>query len=113
MRRLIILSIAALIASAQPSSALDLSGIKCSDPQLVPVVEDSLRNMKVQGRSLLSHGVSINRISKADTIHASRNKLVCKLTINFSHGGSQSRLRAIYTVQQFSGGRLIGSLSAL
>ena len=113
MRRLIALSIAALIASVQPSSALDLRGIKCGDPQLVPILEKSLQSSKVEGRSLQSYGVSIDRISKAETMHSSRNKLVCKVTIHFSSRGSQSRLRAIYTVQQFSGDRLVGSLSAL
>lgn len=113
MRRLIALSLAALIASVQPSSALDLRGISCSDPQLVPILEKSLQNSKVEGRSLQSYGVSIDRISKAETVHASRNKLVCKVTIHFSSRGSQSRLRAIYTLQQFSGERLVGSLAAL
>jgi len=113
MRRLIALSLAALIASVQPSSALDLRGINCGDPQLVPILEKSLQNSKVEGRSLQSYGVSINRISKAETVHTSRNKLVCKVTIHFSSRGSQSRLRAIYTLQQFSGDRLVGSLSAL
>lgn len=113
MRRLIVLSIAALIASAQPSSALDLRGLACGDPQLVPVLEKSLQNSKVEGRSLQSYGVSIDRVSKADTVHSSRDKLVCKVTIHFSSRGSQSRLRAIYTLQQFSGERLVGSLRAL
>jgi hypothetical protein len=114
MRRLIALSIFALIASVQPSTALDLRGLKCGDPQLVPILEKSLQNSKVEGgRSLQSYGVAINSISKAETVHSSRNKLVCKLTIQFSSRGSQSRLRAIYTLQQFSGERLVGTLSAL
>ena len=114
MRRLIALSIAALIASVQPSSALDLRGINCGDPQLMPILEKSLQNSKVEdGRSLQSYGVSIDRISKAETMHSSRNKLVCKLTIHYSSRGSQSRLRAIYTLQQFSGERLVASLTAL
>jgi hypothetical protein len=113
MRRLIVLSIAALIASVQPSSAVDLRGLNCADPQLLPIIETTLRNSKVEGRSLLSHGVSINRISKAETVHSSRNKLVCKVTINFSAGGSQSRLRALYTINQLTGDRLVATLSPL
>lgn len=113
MRRLFALSIAALMASVQPSSAIDLRGINCSDPELVPILEKSLQNSKVEGRSLLSYGVSIERISKAETMHSSRDKLVCKVTIHFSSRGAQTRFRAIYTLQQFSGDRLIGSLSAL
>jgi hypothetical protein len=111
MLRPVAVLLLSLLAITQPSNAQDLSVLSCEDPQLIAIMEDQLRTIKVEdGRPLTSYGVSIDKITKSVTTLSSASKLICTITVRLS-GGSSTTLRGRYTFQQFSGGRLTARFS--
>ncbi|OEO30179.1 hypothetical protein VW23_022620 [Devosia insulae DS-56] len=98
---------------ASPASAASLAGIPCDHPDVIKAMEDGLRNSVEDGRSLVSYGVFIEDIASARTVHSSRNKLVCAISLRVSNSGQISTIRLRYTYEQFASGKKSASITPM
>lgn len=104
-------ALAGLLASPASAAALNLSGAKCDHPEVIKYMDDTLKSRGTDGTTLLSYGVHVGKISKASTIHASKNKLICRITLRASYGGDSQVLRLRFTLQQFGSGKATAKIS--
>jgi hypothetical protein len=96
------------IPSAQ---AANFSGIRCESRDIITILEDNVRNSKAQGTSIASYGIHTGKITKSVTEHASRDKLICGITLQMTVAGESQHLRLRYTIRQFSNGTVTATLS--
>ncbi len=101
------------LVATTPAAAAGLAGIPCDHPQVIKAMEDGLRNSVEDGRSLVSYGVFVEDIAGARTIHASRNKLVCAISLRVSNAGQISTIRLRYTFEQFASGKKSASITPM
>jgi hypothetical protein len=99
-----------LAASPVMAAPVNLSGIKCDHPDVIKLMDDTLKQRSADGTTLLSYGVHVGKISKASTIHASKNKLICRITLRASYGGDSQGFRLRFTIEQFGGGKLTAKI---
>lgn len=96
---------------AAAPAAVNMTGVKCDHPDVIKLMDDTLKQRSADGTTLLSYGVHVGKISKASTIHASKNKLICKITLRASYGGDSQVLRLRFTIQQFGSGKATAKIS--
>ena len=96
------------IPSAQ---AANFSNVRCESADIISILEDNVRNAKAEGQSVASYGFHTGKISKSVTEHASRDKLICGITLQVTMAGNTQHLRMLYTFRQFSNGKITATLS--
>lgn len=89
-----------------PAAAIDLSQVRCEDPEIVEIIEKQIKNATVEGGGRLSSYVTVEKLTKSTTHHASRNKLICNIYVTVRGTGGTANVRGRYTFQQFAGGKL-------
>jgi hypothetical protein len=70
------------------------------------VLEEKLKNAKAFGNQLQSYGVFAGKISKSVTMHASRDKLICGISVAATIQGQTEHLRMKANIRQFSDGKI-------
>lgn len=100
-----ILACAALLFAASPSLAVDFSKIRCEDPAFIEGMVSRLKVARLEGgRSLLSYGLSLKGVKSAKTRLASRNKLICDVSLRVQYRAETRTQRLTYTVETFGNG---------
>lgn len=99
------------VLSVPSAHAINFSGVRCESPEIISILEDNVRDATANGRAVASYGFHTGRISKAVTEHASRDKLICGITLNVTMAGDSQQLRLRYTFRQFSNGKITATLS--
>jgi len=92
------------LLAAQPASAASLAGLKCESKDLIEIMHKQLKS------SSFEFGVHIDRIRKAVTEHASRDRLICILTLQMSYSGQPSSMRVRLVYDQFSDGKMAAKI---
>ena len=99
------------VLSVPSAHAINFSGVRCESPEIVSILEENVRDATANGRAVASYGFHTGKISKAVTEHASRDKLVCGITLQLAVAGASQQMRLRYTIRQFSGGKVTATLS--
>jgi hypothetical protein len=95
------LSVGASCAAAPPP--IDFSRARCEMPEITAAIRKSVGNMRLEdGSSLLSY-LGNNSGLQATTISATRNKLVCRVTVNLMVRGAPLAIRGRFTVRVVPG----------
>jgi hypothetical protein len=107
MKRMLLAVLLAFGAMSTSAVAVDLSKIRCEDPEMKAAIVDMLSRLEFDnGRSFASEGLSANSISSISTQSATHDKLVCKLTVSLRYQGASQPIRGRFTIRQFSNGKL-------
>ena len=114
MTRILVLAVLALAltpglagaASPAKPAPIDFSRVRCEDPQNTKLIRESLRQMTFADGTPASTVMGNNSKLTATTISASRDKLVCRITVNYQYNGSSRDVRGRYTVRNLADGRI-------
>jgi hypothetical protein len=93
------------------AAGIDLSQVRCEDPEVAAIIEKQIKNATVEGGGRLSSYVTIQKLTKSTTHQATRNKLICNIFVTVSSSGGTANVRGKYTFQQFAGGKLTAEWS--
>lgn len=94
-----------------PAAGIDLSQVRCEDPEVAAIIEKQIKNATVEGGGRLSSYVTIEKLAKSTTYQATRNKLICNIFVTVRGTGGTANVRGKYTFQQFAGGKLTAEWS--
>lgn len=98
--------IVAGLTSPSLGARVDFSKVRCEDTEIIKVIEKKMKGAKIQGGQSLASYVTIEKLLKSTTFYASRDKLICTVTVKISSSGGSRQLRGRYTFQQFNSGKL-------
>ena len=111
MIRPLVTALAFAALSIPSAYAANFSNVRCESAEIISILEDNVRNAKAEGQSVASYGFHTGKISKSVTEHASRDKLICGITLQVTMAGNSQHLRMLYTFRQFSNGKITATLS--
>jgi hypothetical protein len=78
----------------------------CEAPEVIAAMKKALANGKFEdGRSILSYGISVDRLSNVRTLQSSKTKMVCAVSVNLTYRGEVQRVDIRLTVQDFANGK--------
>ena len=84
----------------------------CEAPEVIDAMKKALINGKLEdGRSLLSYGVSIDRLTNVRTLQASKTKMVCAVSVGLTYRGETQRIDIRLTVQELANGKSIATIT--
>jgi hypothetical protein len=107
MRAFLLAVLMSLGAMGTSAMAYDMSRLRCEDPDMKAAIVGMLSRLEFDnGRSFASEGFSANSITKISTQSASKDKLVCKLTVMVVVRGTSQPVRGRFTIRQFANGKL-------
>jgi hypothetical protein len=102
--RFIVVVVSIFLACMPAAARENFSKWRCEDPAVMELMGERLKVAKFEGnRSLTSIGVSVKGVSKAKTMHASRDKLVCEVTLRLQGRGNTERITLQYVLQNTDG----------
>ena len=105
-------AIVATLLTIGSASAANLSSARCEDQGLRDVMLGQLKEVRLQGGGrLASKGVQVEAITRTATKHASRDKLICEVTVRIRAQGRVSTLRGRVTYTQFDGDKITSEWS--
>jgi len=111
MYKTLILSSLAICAVTSGALGANLGAVNCSDPQMVEIMEKNSKSARIDGSPAFSYGFHTGKILSSKTLLATKNKLVCGITIKITQGGSTQNLRLTYTFEQFANGKIKATLA--
>lgn len=95
------------LALTHPSQAVDFSGVRCDNPQMVEIIRQKVRNVQVEGgNALASYGAFIEGVRNVSTVAASTKRLVCGATLTVAFQGASNPMRAHITFQTRQDGKI-------
>lgn len=110
-RRVLLASVATLLMLSSALAA-KVTTNPCEAREVVTAMKDTFAKGKLEdGRSLLSYGINVAHIGNVKTLVASKDKLVCGITITVVYRGESERISLRFTVQQFGDGTYRAAIS--
>lgn len=96
----------ALAVSPSASLAADLSRVRCENPAFVSYMSRRLPSLKSAANGTrLSQVISVQDITQSRTVSASRDKLICEISLRLSFRGTDQTSRGRFTTEQFANGK--------
>jgi hypothetical protein len=90
--------------AAASTAPIDFSRIRCETPEVTDLIRKAVGNMKFEdGTPILSYLGNNSKLT-AKTIEATRQHLVCRVTVNFLIRGTPTSIRGRYTMRNAPGG---------
>ncbi len=112
MSRRVGLASAVAMMMLAPALAAKVATGPCEAPEVIAAMKTALVNGKFEdGRSFLSYGLSVDRLSNVRTVQASKNKMVCAVTVSLTYRGETQRLDIRLTVQEFPNGKITATMT--
>jgi hypothetical protein len=111
-----ILAIAVTVAitssayAAKPVAAPDFSRARCENPKVIEFIKSTLLNMKSDGHPISPY-LGNNANLKASTVGATRDRLVCSISVNVNFPNGIQSLRGRFTIRAFPGGPMMAEFA--
>ena len=100
-------AISAPTPTPPPKGPVDLSRSQCENPKVIAHIKETLPKMQVAGgRAFLSTFLGDNANLTATTLSASKNELICRISVNFLIRGAQQTMVGKWMVLALPDGRV-------
>ena len=110
-RRVLLASAVTMLMLSSALAAKVTTG-PCEDPEVIAAMKKALANGKFEdGRSILSYGISVDRLSNVRTLQASKTKMVCAVSVSLTYRGETQRVDIRMTVQEYANGKTIATIT--